>query len=57
MKFRATFYILAALAATVLATSADIENDIVKMHDETTKLDNDITGFPDSGGSIASALV
>ncbi|KAF8891481.1 hydrophobic surface binding protein A-domain-containing protein [Gymnopilus junonius] len=57
MKFQATFaivasYVVAALASTV----ADVETDVQTISTQTTALDNAINAFPNTGGSLVSAL-
>ncbi|KAF8157220.1 hypothetical protein B0H34DRAFT_491758 [Crassisporium funariophilum] len=57
MKFHSTLTILATLAAISLAaTVTDVENDIKNISSQTTTLDNAITAFPATGGSLLNAL-
>ena len=57
MKFQANFYVLSLLLTTVLATVADLENDVQAITSQVQSLNNEVTNFANIGGSVTSAAV
>lgn len=57
MQFKASIFLFFSLCAYVSASTVqDVLNDLTTVKSTLVTLDNDITAFPDSGGSLEQAL-
>lgn len=53
----AAFLVGSAVSSPTKRTVAQVESDIASISTQVTTLDNDITAFPNTGGSLINALV
>ena len=57
MRFSAFFVLATAVVSGFAQTVAIVESDIATISTQVTNLDNAITNYPSSGGTLAGALV
>jgi ABC-type proline/glycine betaine transport system permease subunit len=57
MKFTSAFAVVACAVVARASTVANVLTDIAKINTDVTNLDKLIVAFPNSGGSLAAALV
>ena len=57
MQLKSLIFFVSGIAISWGATVTDVKTDLINVSDQVTTLNNTIQSFPDSGGTLTSALV